>query len=373
MESIPENNPAPAEPTVIPSDIEPQKVLNLSEIQYGGTATRADTLILTILIGAVLAMALVIGVGYFFFMKPGEPSPERTQAAVAETSHTPEDEPVESFIRNENAFMGVGLKARSAAVYDINSQELIYEQGAEDEEPLASLTKLMTALIAAETLAEDALVTVSPASMQSPGESGFQVHEKWNVRDLIGFTLMTSSNDGAQALAAAAGAEISNATLTGQKDESMHRLSFVQTMNKKSRELGLEMTYYVNATGLDEGLTAGGAYGSALDTAKLLAYIMRTDPDILAHSRLDKETFTSESGISHNVRNTNQRVGHIPGIIASKTGFTDLAGGNLAVIFDVSMNHPVAVVVLGSTFEDRFTDVEQLVAAARNYFTGGGQ
>jgi D-alanyl-D-alanine carboxypeptidase len=54
----------------------------------------------------------------------------------------------------------------------------------------------------------------------------------------------------------------------------------------------------------------------------------------------------------------------------SKTGYTDLAGGNLAVVFDAGIGHPVAVVVLGSTKEERFTDVQRLVRATSAQFAG---
>jgi D-alanyl-D-alanine carboxypeptidase len=57
-------------------------------------------------------------------------------------------------------------------------------------------------------------------------------------------------------------------------------------------------------------------------------------------------------------------------MLLSKTGFTDLAGGNLAIVFDAGVNHPVAVVVLGSTEDSRFTDVSELVGATLAHFAG---
>ena len=69
----------------------------------------------------------------------------------------------------------------------------------------------------------------------------------------------------------------------------------------------------------------------------------------------------------HKTKNTDELVNEIPGLIAGKTGYSDLAGGNLAVIFDAGFDHPLAVVVLGSTSEGRFNDVKQLVAAAVKY------
>jgi len=57
-------------------------------------------------------------------------------------------------------------------------------------------------------------------------------------------------------------------------------------------------------------------------------------------------------------------LGAIPGIIMGKTGYTDLAGGNLAVVFDAGVGHPVVAVVMGSTQDGRFSDMKQLVSAS---------
>ena len=74
---------------------------------------------------------------------------------------------------------------------------------------------------------------------------------------------------------------------------------------------------------------------------------------------------TDENGNKASAFNTNEALGAIPGLIMGKTGYTDLAGGNLAVVFDVGLSHPVIAVVLGSTIDGRFTDMKQIVPAAR--------
>ncbi len=79
---------------------------------------------------------------------------------------------------------------------------------------------------------------------------------------------------------------------------------------------------------------------------------------------------TSTSGTVLTRNNTNHEVATTEGILLSKTGYTDLAGGNLVVVFDASIEHPIAVVVLGSTEKDRFTDVDKLIAATRAQFAG---
>ncbi len=66
------------------------------------------------------------------------------------------------------------------------------------------------------------------------------------------------------------------------------------------------------------------------------------------------------------VKNTNEVVQNIDGLIASKTGYTDLSGGNLVVAFDAGLNHPIIVTVLGSSQEGRFSDTLKLINEARN-------
>ena len=73
--------------------------------------------------------------------------------------------------------------------------------------------------------------------------------------------------------------------------------------------------------------------------------------------------FASEE-FTHEGINTNTEITKLPQVLASKTGFTDLAGGNLAVVVDVGLNHPVVIVVLGSSKEGRFSDVEFLAWAS---------
>jgi D-alanyl-D-alanine carboxypeptidase len=77
---------------------------------------------------------------------------------------------------------------------------------------------------------------------------------------------------------------------------------------------------------------------------------------------------SSEGGTSFSVKNTDPFVGTLPRLLLSKTGYTDLAGGNLSLVFDAGINHPIAVVVLGSSKNERFTDGTALVAATIEHF-----
>ena len=74
----------------------------------------------------------------------------------------------------------------------------------------------------------------------------------------------------------------------------------------------------------------------------------------------------SDSGNYHDAQNTNDALYLIPNLLASKTGYTDLAGGNLTIAYDAGFNRPIIVTVLGSTQQERFSDVVRLVEAVQS-------
>ena len=126
-------------------------------------------------------------------------------------------------------------------------------------------------------------------------------------------------------------------------------------MNRKAQELNLSQTYFLNPTGLDMSEHLAGSYGSAKDVADLISYIFRNYPSITEITQYDSVNVNSR-----NFSNTNKLVNKLSRLLSGKTGFSDLAGGNLAVITDIGFNRPVAIVVLGSSREGRFDDVEKL-------------
>lgn len=261
-------------------------------------------------------------------------------------------------ILQKNPFESISVEASAAFVFDIQKQKILYAKNEDAQLPLASLTKMMTALIAEETLPSDDILTVGKDAIAEEGDNGLLVDEKWRKENLIALTLLASSNDGARALASAV-----EAFENSQATSSDAAFSFTDAMNARAEALGMNQTYFLNPAGLDAQKNESGAYGSARDIAALLEYILRTHPDIFDATPYEKMTFMSESGMEHTLKNTNEETYVIPGIVASKTGFTDLAGGNLAVIFEAGPMYPVAVVVLGSSVDGRFADVERLVGA----------
>ncbi|MEK7652363.1 MAG: hypothetical protein AAB334_00195 [Patescibacteria group bacterium] len=243
------------------------------------------------------------------------------------------------------------LEAQAVFIWDVYNQKEIFSQNKEAQLPLASLSKIMTALIASEYENKNIIVNID----EKNGNGGLIKNEKWNLKDLIDFTLISSSNDGASAVASAV------QSFTKNKN-GVEEMSFVKKMNKKAKELNLKQTYFLNESGLDiDEKSLSGSYGSAQDVAMLFDYMVRNKPEILEVTSYNKLELKSEDNKIHNTENTNEIINKIPWVIASKTGYTDLAGGNLVVAFDNGMMRPIIISVLGSTKEGRFKDMKKLV------------
>jgi D-alanyl-D-alanine carboxypeptidase len=255
-------------------------------------------------------------------------------------------------------FTEVKIKGRSAYVWDVSSQRALYKKDPTKQLPLASLTKLMTTLLAEEILSDNATVAINETSIKQDGDSGLLQSEQFKRKSLSDLVLISSSNDGAYALAAAAGAFL---------DTNKPAEAFVYAMNVRAKELGLHDTYFRNPTGLDISEKDAGSYGTAKDIAFLMEHIVLQEPDILSATQENQERIYSNDGTYHDAINTNYYISEIPGLIGSKTGYTDLAGGNLVVAFDAGLNRPIIISVLGSSRHERFTDVQALVKEAQRY------
>jgi D-alanyl-D-alanine carboxypeptidase len=266
-------------------------------------------------------------------------------------------------------FQDIPLQAQAVYVWDITDQKVLYSKNEHTQLPLASLTKILTANTALDLLSSTSTVFIRKDFLSEDGDTGLYLNETWNFSKLLNFTLTVSSNDGAAAIGAAAGAVLTKNTETDSTSLLNDRKAFVNEMNQKSQEIGLKDSRFSNETGLDLSLTESGAYGSAADVAKLFEYTLLQHPQIMEITKYPKITVFSENNLKHVGVNTDVAIDKIPGIIASKTGYSDLAGGNLAVIYDAGVNHPVVAVVLGSTYAGRFTDMLELIKASNQYLS----
>lgn len=259
-------------------------------------------------------------------------------------------------------FSTTNLLAKSVIVKDINSNEVLYSKNEHQSLPLASITKIMTVYAADLLLGNTRSVTITNSALSTYGEYGFGINEIWPTKSLEAYTLIVSSNDGAAALAEAAGG-----TKTSSLDSESKKQAFINYMNSLAKEIGLHNTNFKNPSGLDSDDTEPQAFGSAQDIANLFQYILIKNPSVLEPSVQVYDTFYVNNK-TYRAENTNEIVGTIPSLIASKTGFTDAAGGNLAVVYDSGLNRPVVIVVLGSTKEGRFQDMSKLIENTQKYY-----
>ncbi len=203
---------------------------------------------------------------------------------------------------------------------------------------IASITKLMTVLVALERTSLDDVVTV-PAAAAGIGESSMSLRagERITVRELAIGALVPSANDAATALAAHAAAG------------SVPR--FVALMNAKARALGLRSTHFVNPHGLDEP----GQYSSARDTAELLRVAVQV-PFIRRWAGARTATIAGRT-----VESTDDLLGELPELVAAKTGHTSQAGWSQVAFARRGQVRIVASVLGSGTEEQRNSDLAALL------------
>ncbi len=238
------------------------------------------------------------------------------------------------------------LRARSAIVYDPTSGRILFAKNKDEQLPLASLTKLMTAEVVLQQKTPTTSVRIVQSDLNHGGNWGLKAGDVLSLSNLLKLGLIASSND---AMVAAAGS-------LGEH--------YLDVMNQTARDLGLNQTYFLNPTGLDESATTAGAYSTVYDVARLAALFYKKHPHYFELTKQPSVSYSSDAG-TLSFAATAAPLFTIPGLVGAKTGYTDLAGGNLVAIFDIEIGHPLVAVVLGSTQKERFADIETLVHAAR--------
>jgi D-alanyl-D-alanine carboxypeptidase len=219
--------------------------------------------------------------------------------------------------------------ARSYIVQSSVDGRTLAARDADTPRPMASITKLMTVLVALERLKLDDVVTVSPVAARV-GESTLDLRpgQRLTVRDLVIGALVPSANDAATALAIAAAGSVPR---------------FVAAMNREARTLGLTGTHYENPHGLDEP----GHHSTARDVATLLRVALR-NPVIRHYAAMPRATLSS----GRVVVSTDNLIETVPGIVGAKTGHTGLAGWSQVAFARVG-GVGVTAAVLGEPSESR--------------------
>lgn len=252
---------------------------------------------------------------------------------------------VEKPLFDTTVFKDISVYGKSYVVYDIVNKQVLAGKNEEVILPLASITKVMMGVTARLHNKQDTKIVISDQSIDGSYDLGLIKGQIWNLDELLKYTLVFSSNDGSLAIADSLGG----------------RKFFISQMNQDAEKLGL-LLRFTHPAGLDENHEVGGT-GSALSVAKLVSFATRKFPDIFDATTKKRVNVEASNGRIIGIPNTNQEVSSLTGISMSKTGFTDKAGGNLVVVVDIAVGHPVAIVVLGSTHTERFKDVDRLYKA----------
>lgn len=241
------------------------------------------------------------------------------------------------------------VEAKHILVTDLSTGEVLFNRDADTPQPLASLTKLMTA-ITVRTITDTwknppkQIRLVAKSAAWTKADRELAVGGYMSIDDLTSYMLLTSSNFAAQSLA----------------NGFMPFPSFVSYMNFSAKNLGLKHSNFINASGLTEANGAAST-GSASDIMKMLAFISKRYPKLAEATRSAEAHIETDSGKMVTIENTNKLLGDIPGLYLGKTGFTDEAGGNLAIVIRRN-DHLYGIVVMGSTVEGRFDETAQIAS-----------
>ncbi len=230
-----------------------------------------------------------------------------------------------------------------------------FERNSTEATEIASITKIMTAIVALENATLDTQVTVS-ANAASVGESsaGLRSGDTLTLEAALTALLLPSGNDAAIAIAESVGALM---------DEENGYDAFVEAMNAKAAELGCVDTVFTNPHGLDYGNYAGDLHSCAADVALMARCAMQNDTfrSIVAQTSASIEV-TGSSGTMRTVEveSTDELIGTYDGACGIKTGYTSLAGASFAGACTRDGKTLYAIVLNSTSEEQRFTDATTL-------------
>ena len=245
--------------------------------------------------------------------------------------------------------LGVEVTAKSVLVLDKESEKILYEKNSQEARAIASLTKLMTALVFLEHNPGWNQKIIIKADDYRPGATPYLVSgEEVTVRDLFAASLIASSNEATAALARASG-------LTNEE--------FIAAMNQKAKDIGMAETAFVDVTGLADGNQ------STAQGVMLLIRIALAQPEIFKIiSTKEYQVNILNKGLVRRIISTDRILRQSFGLAdksyfveAGKTGFLEKAGYCFASKVSDKNNKKILIVVLGSaSLDDRFIDTKSL-------------
>jgi D-alanyl-D-alanine endopeptidase (penicillin-binding protein 7) len=227
---------------------------------------------------------------------------------------------------DENGALVPDVRAEAAIIFSPETGRVLWEEHAQDQRSIASITKVMTALVFLEGDPDlDEVVTITRQDTRGASTTFLRVNEKVSVRNLLHLTLIASDNAAARVLARVAPGGAA---------------PFIQRMTEKAIELGLERTSFTDPSGLDEGNVS-----SAYDLSRLIVFAAGDERVAGIMQKAEYSFRTSRRPVT--IRNTNKLVGVLD-VVGGKTGFIRASGHCLATLVRLPQGQSVAIVVLGA-------------------------
>jgi len=239
---------------------------------------------------------------------------------------------------NQNNFSKVTSNIVLAEVLDSNN--IFLDRNTSKVVPIASLTKLMTAVVALENIKVDTKITLSSQAINSFGDFGnFKIGETFLLKDLLDGMLISSSNDAATAIA-----------------EQLGIRHFVALMNQKAQQLGMTRTVFVDPTGLSLNDKS-----TAYDLEKLVRYILDYHPEIFDVTKNYQIQIKELNSGKMKLLSNDNRFSRDDNFLGGKTGFLlNLDKGGLITIFHYK-DYRISIIVLNDDFYTRYTNIQQIL------------
>ena len=250
-----------------------------------------------------------------------------------------------------NKVYGAALEVagKSAVLMDVETGTVMYESNAHEPLAPASVTKVMTMLLIMEAIDsgrirwEDTVTASETAAAKGGSQIYLKVGETMSVSDMVKSIAVSSANDCACAMAEhLAGSEA----------------AFVERMNERAKELGMNDTNFVNCTGLDDAPESAEHRTSAYDIALMSRELLKNHPDIKKYTTIWMDTVRSGA---FGLANTNKMVRFYSGCTGLKTGYTSGAGYCLSSSAERDGMELIAVVMGSATSQDRFAACKSML------------
>ena len=243
----------------------------------------------------------------------------------------------------------LNIDAKSAFLMDVETGTVLYESNAHEKLAPASVTKVMTLLLIMEAIDsgkirwEDTVTASEAAAAKGGSQIYLKVGETMSVTDMVKSIAVSSANDCACAMAE---------HIAGSES------AFVEMMNNRAQELGMQDTHFVNCTGLDDDPNAKDHLTSAHDIAIMSRELLKNHPDIKKFTTIWMDTVRNgEFGLS----NTNKLVRFYNGATGLKTGFTSAAGYCLSASAEREGMELIAVVMGCESSQTRFAACKSML------------